>query len=53
MATTKLYPPSIGGTIPAFYTSEEKGTVLTVPFSMNKAVNKSSIDGFRLKIKTV
>ena len=44
----KLYPPNIGGTIPAFC-----GTVLTVPFSMNKAVGKSEIGGFALKIKTV
>ena len=44
----KLYPPNIGGTIPAFC-----GTVLTVPFSMNKGVGKSEIGGFALKIKTV
>lgn len=44
----KLYPPNIGGTIPAFC-----GTVLTVPFSMNKAVGKGEIGGFALKIKTV
>lgn len=47
----KLYPPSINGTIPAFC---KDGTVLiTVPFSMNKAVSKSEITGFALKIKTV
>lgn len=44
----KLYPPNIGGTIPAFC-----GTVLTVPFSMNKAVGKGEIGGFAVKIKTV
>ena len=44
----KLYPPFIEGTIPAF-----SGTVITVPFSMNKAVSKSQIAGFVLKIKTV
>lgn len=48
----KLYPPSINGTIPAF--CNKNGTVLiTVPFSMNKAVSKSEVVGFALKIKTV
>jgi len=33
----KLYPPTIGRTIPAFY--NENGTAkITVPFSMNRAV---------------
>jgi hypothetical protein len=50
---SKLYPPYIEGTIPAFYTDNEKGTVLTVPFSMNKTVSKNSVTGFRAKIKTV
>jgi hypothetical protein len=36
----KFYPPNIEGTIPAFY-----GTVLTVPFSMNKTVSKSNVYG--------
>ena len=46
---SKLYPPIIPGTLPAFY-----GTVtnITVPFSMNKAVNTNEISGFSLKIKT-
>lgn len=44
----KLYPPVISGTIPAFY-----GTVLTVPFSMNRAVSATEIKGYSLKIKTV
>ena len=44
----KLYPPVIEGTIPAFY-----GTTLVVPFSMNRAVAKSDIKGFYLKIKTI
>ena len=48
----KLYPPNINGTIPAF--CNDNGTVLiTVPFSMNKAVSKSEVGGFALKIKTV
>ncbi len=45
---TKLYPPNIQGTIPAF-----AGTTLVVPFSMNRAVSKSEVAGFALKIKTV
>lgn len=44
----KLYPPNIGGTIPAFC-----GTVITVPFSMNRAVGIGEVGGFALKIKTV
>lgn len=48
----KLYPPYLERTIPAFYTDSE-GTVLTVPFSMNRAVNLEDVSGFQLKIKTV
>lgn len=44
----KLYPPVIEGTIPAF-----NGTVLTVPFSMNRSVSANQISGFAVKIKTV
>ena len=44
----KLYPPMIEGTIPAFY-----GTVLTVPFSMNKTVSKQDVHGMQIKIKAV
>lgn len=47
----KLYPPLIGGTIPAFYT--QGTTDLVVPFSMNRAVGTTEIDGFILKIKYV
>lgn len=47
----KLYPPTISGSIPAFY--DENGAVsITVPFSMNRAVSASSVGGFALKIKT-
>lgn len=45
---SKLYPPQIEGTIPAFY-----GDKIIVPFSMNRAVGKASVSGFTLKIKTV
>lgn len=44
----KLYPPIIEGTIPAFW-----GDSITIPFSMNKVVNKAEIAGFSIKIKTV
>lgn len=48
----KLFPPLVEGTIPAFYSDE--GTVkITVPFSMNRAVNKKQVSGFVLKAKTV
>ena len=48
----KLYPPNIEGTIPAFYT-EGGTTLLVVPFSMNRAVGKSEVYGFSLKLKYV
>ena len=52
MAGTKLYPPTISGSLPAFY--NDGGTArIAVPFSMNKAVNSSEIKGLSLKIKTV
>lgn len=44
----KLYPPTIPGTIPAFY-----GTSIEVPFSMNRAVGLSQFNSFALKIKKV
>ena len=47
----KLYPPTISSSIPAFYAVN--GTVvITVPFSMNRAVSADSVGGFALKIKT-
>ena len=48
----KLYPPYIEGTLPAFCDAKE-GTVLTVPFSMNRAVNKKEVAGFVLKMKNI
>ena len=44
----KLYPPNIEGSIPAFY-----GTVLTVPFSMNRSVGRQEVSGIALKVKTI
>lgn len=52
----KLYPPQIGGTIPAFYEdylSDNTLKPLTIPFLMNKTVSKSEVKGFNLIIKTV
>ena len=48
----KLFPPIVEETIPAFC-SKGKGMVITIPFSMNRAVNKNSIKGFAIKIKTL
>lgn len=48
----RLYPPNVAGTLPSFYTDDLQGTVLTVPFSMNKTVSAASVKGFRLRIKT-
>ena len=54
-ASEKLYPPVIGGALPAFYKeNDDSGTVIvTVPFSMNRAVSANQISGFAIKIKTV
>jgi len=49
----KLYPPNIEGTIPAFYLDEGTTATIVVPFSMNRAVGKSEVYGFSLKIKYV
>lgn len=47
----KPYSPILGASIPAFY--EENGTaVISVPFSMNRAVSARSVYSFTLKIKT-
>jgi hypothetical protein len=46
---TRLYPPAIAGTLPAFCGTE----TLSVPFSMNRAVSATEVLGFSLKIKTV
>ena len=48
----KLYPPYIEGTIPAFY-ADGNQAILTVPFSMNKAVSIADFTGIALKVKTV
>ena len=48
----KLSPPQLSGTIPAFYSNDE-GIVITIPFSMNRVVSLSQVDGFQIKIKTI
>lgn len=50
---SKLYPPYIEGTIPAFCENKQGTVIMTVPFSMNRAVNKKQVSGFCLKLKTI
>lgn len=45
---TRLYPPNLENTIPAFY-----GTSIEVPFSMNSTVSRDQIEGFILQIKSL
>lgn len=45
---TRLYPPYINGTIPAF-----SGTTLVVPFSLNRAVGAGEIKAIELKMRSV
>lgn len=49
---TKLYPPMIEETLPAFY-KQENNYIVTVPFSMNKTVSYEVISGFSLILKNV
>ena len=45
----KLYPPTINGSLPAFYS--ENGTAkIVVPFSMNRVVVLDNSISFALKI---
>jgi hypothetical protein len=52
MGQGQLSPPILATTLPAFY-SNDSGTVLTVPFTMNRAVGAGQISGFKVKIKSV
>lgn len=45
---SKLYPPNIEGTLPAFYDK-----VLVVPYTMNKAVSYNEFTALQIKISTV
>ena len=48
-----LASPIIEGTLPAFYLNDNGIAQIAIPFSMSRAVNKSQIKGFKLKIKNV
>lgn len=48
-----LASPIIEGTLPAFYLDDNGIAQIAIPFSMSRAVNKSQIKGFKLKIKNV
>lgn len=50
---SKLYPPVIEGTLPAFYSDGEGMVKITIPFSMNRAVSQAQVSGFELKIKSL
>lgn len=49
----KLFPPVIEGIVPAFYQEEKGDIVVTIPFSMNRAVSQSQVKGLAVKVKTV
>lgn len=54
MSIPKLYPPTIGNTIPAFYKQSSDGKVLiTVPFITNRSVSQSQVETMKLKLKTI
>lgn len=48
-----LASPIIEGTIPAFYRREDGTAIITVPFSMSRAVKQSEVKGFKLKIRSI
>lgn len=48
----KLFPPVIEGIVPAFYQEEKGNIVVTIPFSMNRAVSQSQVKGLAIKVKT-
>lgn len=47
----KLFPPLIDGVIPAFYKDGNK-IHITIPFSLNRTVSPTQIQGIIMKIKT-
>ena len=49
---TKLYPPIIDESLPAFYKKNNTYTI-TIPFEMNKTVGYAAISGFALKLRTI
>ena len=52
--TRKLYPPTIGNRIPAFYQDVESNNIfITIPFQNNRSVSRADIKTFALKLKTI
>ena len=49
----RLYPPTIPNSLPAFYATSDGTAIIAVPFAMNRSVDKDSVLGMTLKIKTV
>lgn len=55
---TRLYPPQINGTLPAFFKSYDastgvlKDTQITIPFTASALVSEADIVGFSLRLKT-
>lgn len=47
----KLYPPTIAGTLPSFYTDLSGTTNIVVPFTMNQSVSRAAVKGLLLRIK--
>lgn len=48
------YPPIIDGSLGSFYKDPTTSTAsITVPFTMNRAVSKSEVKNFKLKIKNI
>ncbi len=57
MAKTRLYPPQLEGSLPAFYKkynadNELTGAIINIPFGVNRAVSMSSVDGLAIRIRT-
>ena len=58
MATNKLFPPQLDGTLPAFYKNynddhELLGANINIPFSLGRAVSIIEINGLSMRISTV
>ena len=48
------YPPIIDGSLGSFYKDPKTSTAsITVPFTMNRAVSKSEVKNFKIKIKNI
>ena len=56
--STKLYPPQIAGSLPAFCKTYDilkdlsLGAKITIPFIMNAGVGEAEVRGFALRLKT-